>query len=520
MAISLEIGPDAIWSYRRLAYTPWHAIAEFVDNSTQSFFDNRDILTSLTVNDKRPLTVEINYLPDNDLFSVRDNAMGMSYDELVDALHVAQPPLNTSGRSKYGMGLKTAACWMGNLWTVKTKKYGETTEHCITVDVEKIGEGDNQLGYEAKNQIAESEHYTVIEVKQLNRRFRGRTLAKIEQYLSSMYRQDFRDEILTLVWKGKPLEWIEFDSRLLTDRDDKIYKSDFSFKIYDEQEEKEKAIYGWVGVLKDGSRSNAGFSILHSNRVIKGWPDSWRPSAIYGQDQGSNDLINQRLIGEVHLDDFEVSHTKDNIQWFGDQEEKVEQGLREASSAYREVARTYRRSTDDRRGPTEVETQAAVSKFQQELASPELLDIVNADPMLPENLVKEVLEAVTTSVVEHYQESFVGAINGLAVKVYVESDMSINDPYLTIDTASDSQVVVIVNAGHPHWNQLRGSTGVLNYLRHCVYDGIAEWQAKKKTGRIDPETIKLLKDKLLRLAFDIERHEVDEGSDNEDEELN
>ena len=34
MAIQLIIGPDAITSYRRLAYSPWHAIAEFVDNST------------------------------------------------------------------------------------------------------------------------------------------------------------------------------------------------------------------------------------------------------------------------------------------------------------------------------------------------------------------------------------------------------------------------------------------------------------------------------------------------------
>ena len=43
MAIQLIIGPDAITSYRRLAYSPWHAIAEFVDNSTQSHFDNQAV---------------------------------------------------------------------------------------------------------------------------------------------------------------------------------------------------------------------------------------------------------------------------------------------------------------------------------------------------------------------------------------------------------------------------------------------------------------------------------------------
>lgn len=64
--------------------------------------------------------------------------MGMSYDDLKNALHIARRPDNTHGRSKYGMGLKTAACWIGNKWTIKTKKLGETIEHSVTVDVDKV----------------------------------------------------------------------------------------------------------------------------------------------------------------------------------------------------------------------------------------------------------------------------------------------------------------------------------------------------------------------------------------------
>jgi hypothetical protein len=44
----------------------------------------------------------------------------------------------------------------------------------------------------------------------------------------------------------------------------------------------------------------------------------------------------------------------------------------------------------------------------------------------------------------------------------------------------------------------------LNYLRHCTYDAIAEWQARQKARRLDPNTIKLLKDKLLRIPLDID----------------
>ena len=37
-SIQLELGLQVIQSYRRLSYTAWHAIAELVDNSTQSYF--------------------------------------------------------------------------------------------------------------------------------------------------------------------------------------------------------------------------------------------------------------------------------------------------------------------------------------------------------------------------------------------------------------------------------------------------------------------------------------------------
>jgi hypothetical protein len=44
MALTLQVGPEVINSYKRLAYTPWHALAEFVDNSTQSYFNNKAVL--------------------------------------------------------------------------------------------------------------------------------------------------------------------------------------------------------------------------------------------------------------------------------------------------------------------------------------------------------------------------------------------------------------------------------------------------------------------------------------------
>jgi hypothetical protein len=102
--------------------------------------------------------------------------MGMNYQDLEHALHVACPPTNTTGRSKYGMGLKTAACWIGNTWTITTKKLGETIEHKVTINVPEISSGNNDLNHSFIENLNPEQHYTIIEITIHNRKFQGRTL--------------------------------------------------------------------------------------------------------------------------------------------------------------------------------------------------------------------------------------------------------------------------------------------------------------------------------------------------------
>ncbi len=499
--LSLQIGLDVISSYKRLAYTPWHAIAEFVDNSTQSYFDNRAVLDNAYGRDGEKLRVSISYDKDaaNGFLRIADNSIGMSFPDLERALHVALPPNNVTGRSKYGMGLKTAACWIGNRWTVKTKKLGESVEYQVVVDVEKIAKGDGDLEYkEIKGRPAEI-HYTLLEITDHNQKFQGRTLGKIKDFLSSMYREDFRHGFLILEWQGIPLKWDELDSKMLVDRSGQIYKKKFEFQV------DSKKIHGWVGILARGSRADAGFSIIHYGRMVKGWPESWRPSSLYGQLLGSNDLVNQRLIGEIHLDEFDVSHTKDDILWLGSEEEEVEEQLLVHCGDYKEAAKKHRKGDDDERGPTEKEIDVALDELKKELTSPEMVDLITIDVIPSAEVVAESIRKIAASVTTR-AETFRTTIDSLTVKGYLASDMSPNDPYVVVDSARSSEVIVIINLAHPHWPQLKGSDGVANYLRHCTYDAIAEWQARHKASRIDPDTIKILKDKLLRVPFEIEMH--------------
>lgn len=90
--------------------------------------------------------------------------------------------------------------------------------------------------------------------------------------------------------------------------------------------------------------------------------------------------------------------------------------------------------------------------------------------------------------------------------VNIESDMSPNDPYVVVDSASADALVLVVNLRHPNVQELRGAEGVANYLRHCVYDALAEWKARQRTATPDPDTIKLLKDGYLRVSMQLEMH--------------
>jgi hypothetical protein len=82
--------------------------------------------------------------------------------------------------------------------------------------------------------------------------------------------------------------------------------------------------------------------------------------------------------------------------------------------------------------------------------------------------------------------------------------MSPNDPYVIIEsTRTDTAVIVVVNLMHPHWAELTKNESILNYLRHCTYDGVAESKAWQLTGALQADTVKLIKDNLLRIPMEM-----------------
>ena len=249
-------------------------------------------------------------------------------------------------------------------------------------------------------------------------------------------------------------------------------------------------------------------------RVVRGWPDAWRPERIFGLNR--NDLINQRLLGEIHLDEFEVTHTKDNIQWYGDEGEQVEKELARQVSNLISIARTPWKDQEDGRGPSAGEVDIAIAGLRDELLSPEMIDKISISFLPEESAIKESLDRIADPVKSTKDPDIRAVLDQIQVWVYIVGrDFGPHDPYVVCETGQEGKIIVIINLQHPHVRNIEGEQGLMNYFRHCVYDAVAEWQAQRLRSRLDPNTIKMLKDQLLRVSFQMEQHAAAEGDDEE-----
>jgi hypothetical protein len=501
------LGPEVIHSYKRLSYTPWYALAEFVDNSTQAYKDNASFLTPLLEQNNELLTVRISHGQDTDGEYIRiwDNSFGMSKEALEKAVIIGKTPSTATWRSKYGLGLKTAACWFGNVWTIRTKTIGEDVVHCIEFDVDRVAGGDMDLRY-ATEPASIDDHYTDIVIRNLNRSIRGRTVAKIKNYLRSIYRIDITNNELALFWEDEQLNWdySSIDDRLIVNHQGDLLKVPFDFVVNG------KKVWGWAGVFASGSRADAGFSIIQANRVIKGWPESYRPSTLFGdQEGGTNDLVNQRLVGELFLENFEISHTKDEILFTDEEIAEIEDQLLSRLGQLRSIALSYRKYEADIEKVDESDDEVALAEFLLEMESKVIKDLLRTYEPAPADQIKKSNQLVQARVTAKSQPTIKATIDELTVFVYLEAELSPNDPYVIIDsTTSRNSVTVIINRSHPHWDQITGVKAAVNFIRHCVYDGVSEWKCYQKTGSIQPDTVKRFKDALLRVPFEIEQNEV------------
>ena len=316
--INIRPGVGYLSILSAINYTPWHATAEFVDNSIQSYIDNKPKLRRLHSNYKLKIDITVSAAT----IEIKDNAGGINKENYERAFQAAMRPKKQTGLSEFGMGMKTAACWFSNLWMVKSKAIGEDFATEAKFDIEKITkEKNDRLSYKT-SKMNKNSHYTIVTLKDLNHNPRGKSVERIKDHLASMYRAFINKDEIEIRYNGSSLKYKEpkiLKAVDMRDVDDevinpkkKIWKKKFDFTF--QCGNKKRKVHGKIGIRETMDGKRAGFAVFRRDRLIFGSDDQpWRPLKIVRQ-EGS--AIAKRLYGELYFDDeMEVTHTKDNLNW-------------------------------------------------------------------------------------------------------------------------------------------------------------------------------------------------------------
>ena len=311
--VSIRPGVSILTMLKHIQYDPWYALAEFVDNAIDSYLKNTETLKQIEgENFKLEINIEFNDI-DNKI-TIRDNAAGIHRKDYNRAFRAAEIPPDNSGLSEFGMGMKSAACWFSDNWTVRTSAIGEDVEKTVSFDLNKIFYDKlEELDVTTKPQ-KENSHYTVIELTSINKMPIKKTKGKIKEHLASIYRDFTRQGILLIKIDEEPLEFK--DPNILTapfpydSKTKPVYwKKEIDFDI----DKGKMFVKGFVGLLESMESGKNGFALFRRGRVIEGSCDEgFKPKEVMGE-VGSPEW--KRIFGELHLEGFNVSFTKKGIKW-------------------------------------------------------------------------------------------------------------------------------------------------------------------------------------------------------------
>ena len=267
-------------------------------------------------------------------------------------------------------------------------------------------------------------------------------------------------------------------------------------------------VTGFAALRKRASTAQAGFALFRRKRLIEGsGEDSYRPQEIFG---ASTTAPYQRIFGELHLDGFEVSHTKDGFQW-DENEEPFLELLREHLNApplpLIEQARNALYGA--LQNPTAALDKAVneavkdTAEVLQAAASPVLDKQIQTPPKdqpPPPSLPKSQ---------ESWNEVFCLKFNYAKWKVTVEvvNDPGVSDWFTVFDTEDVDdirQLGVSLTLSHPFMERFVGTDldRIKPFVRLAAAIGLAEITAReagaRQTGEIRRNINQLLNDTLSR----------------------
>lgn len=499
----LNIQPQAsvLGVFSRLNYKAWYAIAEFVDNSTESFYTNE---TELNQNGITTVTVNVNYDFEKNVLTIVDNAFGMELEVFSRAVLLDSKPKKQGGRNEFGMGLKTAASWFGNVWSVTSTQFGSYNKYFTEVNIQELKEKKVNTVKIKKELCPETEHGTTIVIKDVTKKIdAARTKGKIIKLLESMYRRDLNSGKVNIWFDDIPLHFNEYGCLQFRD---KTWKKELDFEF--EFDGETHRVSGFVGILANGGFGKAGFALFRRGRVVVGGEDqNYKPEYIFHQAQSP---ISHKLFGELDLDDFPVNQAKDGFVWDDGLEIVFLEALKSNIQEYIDIAKM----TNKERAKEEEFSQASskaveesVKSFANALSNAnQATELENdegndSEQKTDENAIAQFEEYL--HITNSAEEKIVGAkrkypiqINEVIKKDFVVEWSIGNKAYwINVEESENAQEInIIININHPFFKPYTNNEEFKKVLEKFVISFVvAEQQAKltsDKEGYIRASTIR------------------------------
>jgi hypothetical protein len=477
----IDVGGQALARYKDLDYEVWFALAEFIDNSLHAFLIQPNRGESLC-------QVVISH--NEDELNIFDNAGGIPVDQFNRLLSIGQKKDTAEKQlSKFGMGMKTAGIWLADSLVIETKYLDSTECYSISIDIGELRLGNEQYVTIEKCVPSSSlSGYTKITLSKLHRNITRRTLSKTKESIGSIYKRYIEQGLLEVKWNDESI--IPLHLELMHDANG-IRRMDFSIEIVDINTGEKKNAYGWVGELAVGNGAKAGFYVYQHDRQIHGYPDNtYKPSTIFGNERGSNTLVNQRLIGEINMEDFDVAHTKNKILFTGNDKELFEEELRKKCNTIIKLAQqTGNRSKNAKENEQSSSISASKSEITDWMSNNSSLNI--SPYKIVKQFAQEESKKIIDSPIDDNKIKWIDQsikMDNLEFEIDIFNITSDNMFYMQTNFRLDTQILEIyINQRHTYVSYImaKSTSDYTDFVINCIIDGIIEHLSDSNTTTED-----------------------------------
>jgi hypothetical protein len=236
----------------------------------------------------------------------------------------------------------------------------------------------------------------------------------------------------------------------------------------------------------------------------------YRPEEIFGS---GNTFRKQRLIGELNLDKWSVSHSKDKFDWSGTLEESFIEELKKVCKDYVDKAEEYRVKE---KPLTEVEMSSALQPTKSIIASPEFgkdlaIELTVPIPLRSERDVREDLKKISAvsrgPQIMHIQMRDVQ----WTIEIRWQDKIS-SAPWMELEFPQDNKINIFLNSAHPFFHEYLGDSRVLELITKLIVAlALSEKVSRQLHGNqmIHPDYFRMHMNNVLHIMSKV-RNDADE----------